>query len=106
MRIALLTSLVAALCVSSTARAADIRAKTDDGREVLLKEDGTWSFIKPTAGAAAVSSIVKEKDATLAYEGKRKTFAIHLKPGTWTKADKPVNPIAEVMFVHKDGDLY
>ena len=92
--------------LAAAAWAADIRAKTADGRDVLLKDDGTWSFVTSTEGEKAASSGAKDKDATLAYEGKHKTFALHLKPGTWTKAEKPANPAAEVMFVHKDGDTY
>jgi hypothetical protein len=65
----------------------------------VLKDDGTWSFVESPKGETA-------NDATLAYEGKRKTFAIHLKPGTWVMAEAPDNPDAEVEFTHKEDDLY
>jgi|GEM_PF-2873462 len=46
------------------------------------------------------------KDIKFVYEGVHKTFALHLKPGVWNKADKPTNPLAEVMFVHKSNNIY
>src|SRR4051812_27330727 len=106
MRIVLLGGLVAAVFTASIAQAADIRAKTADGREVVLKDDGTWTFVTATEAEKDASSSVKDKDATLTYEGKHKTFALYSKPGTWVKAEKPSNPSAEVMFIHTDGDIY
>lgn len=99
MRAALSTLLIAALATLPPSLAEDIRARTADGRDVVLKDDGTWSFVDaPGAGP--------DKDAETAYEGKRKTFALRLKPGAWIQEEKPDNPDAEVMFEHKDGDVY
>lgn len=100
MRILTTTFLIAAFGALPSAFAGDLRAKTADGREVVLRDDGTWSFVEPAkpVGPAEGTKIV--------YEGKRGTFALRLNPGTWIKTDDPVNADAEVMFEHKDGDVY
>ena len=84
---------------------ADQKAKTEDGREVILRDNGTWVYadaIKKDTKKAG--EFKKEKTATLQYKGKRGTFALHLVPGVWKKADESPNADAEVAFVHKDGD--
>ena len=98
MKIALtlvLTTLLVSLCVGGIL-AEDRRAKTTDGKEVLLRADGTWSYI---------GEYNKDKKSEIAYTGKRGTFAIHLVPNTWKKNDKVDNDAAEVGFI-KDGDIY
>jgi len=99
MRNCLIATLTVLVLAGSNARAEELRAKLSDGRGVILKEDGTWVF-------APTPEVSRDKDAELAYEGKHKSFALHLKPGVWNKADKPTNPVAEVMFVHKSNDIY
>lgn len=99
MRLFLPALLIAILGPLAATSAEDLRAKTADGREVVLKEDGTWSFVEPVKPGP-------EGGAETAYEGKRKTFTLRLKPGTWIKADETPNPDAEAMFEHKDGEVY
>ena len=81
--------------------AADQRARTDDGREVVLREDGTWSYINE----APKGAINREKGSVLQYTGKRGTFGIFLTPNVW-KQGGPAHDAAEATFVHKDGDAF
>jgi hypothetical protein len=81
--------------ISSGLSGDDKRAKTEDGREVILKDDGTWYYV----GAAR-----KDKKASEIYQGKRGTFVLALVPGVWKKAEKTSNAVAEAEFRHKDGD--
>lgn len=95
MRIALAILLVAAILTPSSTQAQVKRAKTEDGKDVILKADGTWSY-----------EYKKDKAATLAYEGKRKTFSLYLVPQKWKKLDEVDNEDAEVGFSLKDGDAF
>jgi hypothetical protein len=86
---------------------AQIRARTEDGREVILRKDGTWSFANEPAKDRKSSTKVprqytKPKEAVEQYRGKRGTFALWLVPGVWTQM-KPGNDIVEAQFRHKDG---
>jgi len=95
MRIPLSFLLAAAILSTCGLRAEDKRAKTADGKDVLLKADGTWSYL---------GEYNKDRKATLAYKGKRRTFAVYLLPDTWKKLDKVDNGV-EVGFEHKDGEM-
>ena len=89
------TTLLASLCFAGIL-AEDRRAKTTDGKEVLLRSDGTWSYI---------GEYNKDKKSEIAYTGKRRTFEIHLLPNTWKKLDKVDNDAAEVGFI-KDNEIW
>lgn len=41
------------LLIISTCAFADQTATTEDGRTVILKDDGTWSYVKQSQGSAA-----------------------------------------------------
>ncbi len=87
--------------------AAEQRARTEDGKEVILRDDGTWIYApeaRKDKGPALSSS--KDPRAALQYKGKRGTFALWLVPETWRQSEKPSNEVAEVEFAHKDGDGY
>lgn len=75
---------------------ADKRAKTEDGKEVILRDDGTWYY---------VDQAKKDKKASEVYKGKRGTFVISLSPGVWKKSEKRSNSATEAEFTHKDGDV-
>ncbi|MBW3539190.1 MAG: hypothetical protein KY476_02875 [Planctomycetes bacterium] len=97
MRLALSFLLAAASLSGCGTGAQEQRAKTEDGKDAILEADGTWSD---------VGKYTKDKNATLAYTGKRGTFAMYLVPDTWKKLDEVDNEDAEVEFDHKDGDVY
>lgn len=84
------------LIVSSQLFGGDKHAKTEDGKDVILRDDGTWHF---------VGDGKKDKKASTVYKGKHGTFTITLSPGVWIKKEKPSNPDMEAMFTHKDGDV-
>ena len=92
-------ALVMLVCVLAFSRASadEKRAKTTDGKEVILRDDGTWSYAPDSGGA---------KPDAPTYKGKRGTFALYLPPDAWKKQDRSNNKAAEVEFVHKDGDIF
>lgn len=76
----------------------EVRAITEDGKQVILRADGTWSYAK-----------LSQRDHTkpqLAYIGKRGTFALDLVPGKWRRMQVDLNSDAEVAYRHVDGDVY
>ncbi len=86
----------------------DQRARTEDGRVVILRDDGTWVYaeeMKETRGeAAALKVYSKSPNARKQYQGRRGTFALYLEPGVWLELNEQINPDAEVSFRHRDGD--
>jgi hypothetical protein len=87
--------LVVAMLIVPGLFAAEKRAKTEDGRDVILRDDGTWYY---------VGDVKKVQKAAETYRGKRGTFTLSLAPGVWRKLAKPTIPVSEVEFAHKDGD--
>ncbi|QEL13410.1 hypothetical protein [Limnoglobus roseus] len=108
MRIVLAVACVLGVLGSRDARAEDLRAKTADGKEVILKADGTWAYASEAKREPAKKKgeYTKDAKAALAYTGKRGTFSLSLPPNTWKKMDKVDNEAAEAGFLHKDGDIY
>lgn len=89
-------TLLAGTLVSTSLFGADKRAKTEDGKDVILRDDGTWSY---------VDQAKKDKKAKEVYKGKRGGFIISMTPGGWKKIKEPSSPATEVEFKHKDGDV-
>jgi hypothetical protein len=88
---------------------ADQKAKTENGREVILHDDGTWEYAnapKAPTKTGGAGEFKKPAEAVLQYKGKRGTFALYLLPSVWRRVDNPTNPSAEVQFTRKDGDAF
>jgi hypothetical protein len=103
--------LLAAMACIPALLGADRRAKTEDGKEVILRDDGTWIFAnEPTKDAEKVARepgvFARSPKSALAYKGKRGTFAMHLVPNVWKRSEKSSNPVAEVEFIDNDNDAY
>ena len=91
----LVPPLMLVLVLGLPARSADVRAKTEDGKEVILHDDGTWTYAEFAK---------KDKRGSERYVGKHGTFALSLAPGVWKKSEKPSSPVAEAEFTHREGD--
>ena len=93
---------------------ADRKAKTEDGKEVILRDDGTWVYADAVKkdkkgqkeGVEPKKEYKKPTNAKLQYKGKRGTLAIYLVPGMWETMAKPPSPAAEVGFRNKEGDMF
>jgi|GEM_PF-2234788 len=88
---------------------AEERVKTKDGKEVILRDDGTWIYAKDQKKPddnKKVVAYVKDKKAELAYTGKNKTFKLSLVPDTWVKSTRQINPVAEVSFGTKEDEVF
>jgi hypothetical protein len=103
----LMAVLVGVLSIAALV-GADRKAKTEDGKEVILRDDGTWVYADEVKKNKKELNreFKKDKNAKLQYTGKRGTFALSLVPGVWERLEKPPSPAAEVGFRHKDGDAF
>jgi len=88
----------AATWQASTALGQEVRAITEDGKQVVLRSDGTWSYAKPLKQ--------DEIKPQLAYVGKRGVFILELVPGQWRRGQVDPSSDAEVVYAHADGDVY
>jgi hypothetical protein len=94
-------------CATSTPLAAEQRARTEDGKEIILRDDGTWIYApEPKDDKGPAPRYKKDPRAVQQYKGRRGTFALWLVPETWKQSEKPSNEVAEVEFKNKDGDGY
>jgi hypothetical protein len=67
------------------------RATTEDGRQVILKTDGTWSFLTPPANESPNAlRFEKSATATLKITAPHGQFAVWIDPRRWrqTKGDE------------------
>lgn len=96
MRVPICLVVIVGAILSPELVGADKRAKTEDGKDVILRDDGTWYY---------VDQAKKDKKASEVYKGKRGTFVLSMTPGVWKKREKRGNPVTEVEFTHKDGDV-
>ena len=84
----------------------DIPAITNDGRKVVLKQDGTWKFYSATKQSLTKNGDFQQrpKESTSVFKAKGDKFQVWFNPLIWhqKKADDSDKPT----FVHKDGDIY
>jgi len=96
----------------STAYGKSIKAKTQDGRTVILHADGTWQFLKKQAPSAPGAPIDNKtgtpKRATKKVSDGRGLVELWYIPTKWTAYPKPekLSPDASFALVHKTKDAY
>jgi len=120
-------------CLSITpAHSQQIKAKTEDGKEVILYPNGTWQFVKteeplppsasgktqpqasdttpqtqpPAAQSQPVPPGITPTVAKKVVKGKRGTYGIRYDESKWNVADVKFNPSAEFCFTHTAGEAY
>lgn len=93
--------LLTALCSTTLLASDGIRATTADGRQVLLRPDGTYIFLSSPAGGTANLP----KNATKTLMSKKKFYSLAYDPSKWS--EKPsTNDSAEFFLEHESGDVY
>jgi hypothetical protein len=96
----------------STAYGKSIKAKTQDGRTVILHADGTWKFLKkeaPVAPEAPKDNRVNAPQrATKKISDPRGLVELWYIPAKWTVYPKPerLSPDASFALIHKTKDAY
>ncbi len=82
----------------------DMRAKAENGREVLLKSNGTWEYADAAKPASPAGAFVKSEKATTSFTAKSGKVAVWFDPAKWS-AKKSEDP-NKANFANSEGDLY
>jgi hypothetical protein len=103
--------LVAALSAAAAVQAAQQRAVTDKGDEVVLESDGTWRYVQPPKeqpSAVAVNErrYVRAPAATFAVKSLRNNASVYIDPKRWTFQKGNAAHENEYSFRLAGGDLY
>jgi hypothetical protein len=100
--------VMAAIAMSSVYVSAQssIGATTDDGRKVLLSQDGTWKYAPAASDQkdASVASFEKGGKATEVLSINKGMASVSYDPNLW-KATNQEDP-TKTTFTHKSGDAY
>jgi len=84
--------------------AQDIRAKTENGREVILKSNGTWVFVAAAKPSPDSGSFQKSEKATSVFTAKGGKVSVWFDPSKWTQTES--DKTGNTSFHHVDGDVY
>ena len=87
------------------------KAITENGEEVILFDDGTWSYLNPDEvekSEIPINPKAFKKDDKSSFLLKSSKFNIgfYINPKVWTFQKAKANPEAEYELMLKDGDLY
>jgi len=99
MRKTFVIGILLLLGMSSIVWAATIEATTSDGKKVILKPDGTWSYVQQPQATPTSDRFEKPAAATEVLRSKKGFCEIWYDPKKW----KPVpasNPAAEFELIH------
>ena len=88
----------------------EIKATTEDGRQVILNSDGTWVYLQKQDPAPSkkkqLSQYFKPKSATTLLKGKRVTYGLWYDSSKWVVDQVIDNAVAEYELTHIQGDRY
>jgi len=96
-----LTFAAAVLTLATSLSAADIKATTSDGKQVILHSDGTWAWV-----TAASASTDKPAAATETLVSRKKFYTLAYDPTKWKPGKASKNDDAEFFLEHESGDVY
>ena len=109
MKIAKILTAFTVTVLSGFNSVAQMRAITDNGEEVMLKDDGTWKYASIKKGYTTVldtASVEKSKDATFLLKGKQVKYGIYLNPKKWKFESSKEEEAQEYQLSLKSGDAY
>ncbi len=84
--------------------AQDIRARTENGREVILKNNGTWVFVDAGKSSPDSGSFQKPEKSTSVFTAKGGKVSVWFDPSKWTQTES--DKTGKRLFRHVDGDVY
>jgi hypothetical protein len=83
----------------------EIKAKTEDGKDVILYPDGTWHYLK-AAEPQSLPPDIKPQPSKKLIKGKRGVYGIWIDENKWRISEDKFNPAAEFCFAHTGRDAY
>jgi len=103
--------LATALLAACAAQAAQQRAVTDKGDEVILESDGSWRYVQPPKDLAAPVAFSERRYArsaasTFAVKSLRNNAAVYIDPKKWVFQKGKDAQENEYSFRLSGGDLY
>jgi hypothetical protein len=104
MRYALIIAIVLSVSLNSLSASDVQEATTKDGKTVILKSDGTWTYAeaaKPLSGG----ELTKPANATQSVQSDKGFYEIWFDPAKW-KVTKSDDPPKEFQATHVSGDGY
>lgn len=101
--------IIAALFFIGYQAEAQIKAVTDEGKEVVLFENGTWKFVNDS-DAKVLETIstnetpfIKDKTSTFLYRSKKVDAGIYVNPKTWKFTEAFKSPVLEYAFINNSN---
>lgn len=86
---------------------ADQTATTQDGRLVILHDDGTWEYAEVHPSMTSLKHpYIKSERATSLYKGEIVPYELWVDKSRWKQAAQGENPDAEYEFEHVNTILY
>jgi hypothetical protein len=98
--------LLVPLWLAGAALARDIAATTEEGKKVLLKQDGTWTYLDQGANSRA-TSLGRTAQASAQVRSKKGFATVWYNPSAWRlDGNQKINNEAEFAWQHESGDAY
>lgn len=97
----LATGLLAMCCIGWS-QAEDLHARTADGRAVVLRANGTWSFLVTDASGKTMDVAGNAKR----HVSRHGYVEVNYDPAKWEATPKQLSADAELSLRHKNGDAY
>lgn len=107
MKTSIILACISLICFASSAvHSQVIKAVTEDGREVILRSDGTWKFVEDSTDVADTSDsvFVKPASSTDVLKLKGDHFEIWYDPSLWIM--RPSQDPDKTQLEEKNGDVY
>ena len=103
-------TFIIGLFFCSTLAFAQVKGLTEDGKEVVLFDNGTWRFVNES-DAKSLETIItnnipfqKSSDASFLMRSKRMNMGVYFNPNKWKVSPYAASPYTEYLFSKTSGD--
>ncbi len=103
LKLGLLLVLIFFICNSAIARS--IEATTGDGKKVVLKSDGSWSYKSNKKTKKGAKKDIPSESNEL-FMGRHGLYELWYDSNTWKVSKGYKHPDGDITLVHSDGDAY
>ena len=99
-----------AILLQSLTFIAQQRALTEDGKEVVLFDNGTWKFVNESDAKALETTITnnnlfeKSRNASFLMKSKKLDVGVYFDPKKWKLATQNISPHVEYFFAERNSN--
>ena len=99
-----------AVLLQSLTFIAQQRALTEDGKEVVLFDNGTWKFVNESDAKALETTITnnnlfeKSRNASFLMKSKKVDVGVYFDPKKWKLATQNISPHVEYFFAERNSN--